>query len=715
MKNCRGRARLLAFGVLGIGALTALGPSGCSERQRLTSSVDEPVDWRIDEPRRYPVPEVPQATVHDSVTGETFRLPAGGGVLSVARITGGPEIDPGDSAFEIDHTGSGPVQILVDHAQGDLDAVFAYRSFDDVIREGTAFETAGWVPLADSTFGPGTLLFELRPMPQAAMRGDPARPGVPTRFRRIRVSTSALYGVKYAQFEGNIQSAIDDLLLAVAEHRRPQVQRAITGHLKYKLHLRERAKISPEALPCYAPFWRDDLRLFVTCTLMMIDDSGYSVAHETGHYFHHVLVGTEFYQTFHGLPEGHGIGRPGAKNNLIEEPAYFAEYYLKGLVGNPGGANPERGTFLTAGGTVRPSTSDFTGLEGFGVALLASLTRDGSEITDFTGQRVPVPVVSGERMERFQAVFEIIASGANSVVDLRQQIEAYLFRNESQDVKMPAMFEPLGWSHHVDCLFVNSEREPVPGVRARPISKVGTVTYWLPEGRYQAGEDGLYLFDRVFPGASHLRVYHGDDSLDVAIEAGWSHPTNEKLHLNEIVVGADLLALLQQQPSFQWVAWGLMADPSGGAAIDAIFSLANRDPGGQDPAGDMEWDGRDFGCEYTSAQTNGEYTRSVEWRIEGRVSADAGRIEVLKSRTRNYMNNYGFIDENIVEVEVRDLRLVGHPGDRQGNQHFVFKLASGDVPANVVSASRHRNYGGNITSTDQLLGASGDWQLICGP
>ena len=496
----------LLLGFVGLLATVfALGPIGCGERERLSDPDPTTEDWILGESETYSVPAVPGARIEDPSTGEVFEFPEGGGELTVTPILSGPEIGVDDSSFEIAYTGPGPVELVVLPAEDDADIVQRHVPFDLVIQEGDFFEDAGWIPLAPAEVIPGTLRFELLHADESLAAPERRATTRISKFRRIFVKKGDPYEVTHAAFKANVRLALDELLLAVADHRRPEAERAISGILRYDVGLRERAKIAPNAAPCYAPFYTETFRWFVACALMMIDDSPESVAHETGHYFHHVLVGSDVYRTFVARPAGHKLGMLGAKNNLIEEPAYFAEYYLKGLVGGVGGFSPERGTFLSSGG-IAPSTSDFMDVEGFATAVLATLTRTDSSIQDFENRTAPVPAVSGDVLSRFQACFEIIAKGTNSVSGVRDEVRDYLFANGGQDDKLPAMLEPIGWSHRVTCRFIDTEGHGVAGVSARSIYDVDGVTYYLPSGGV-TDTSGQYTLPRAFPGNGKLRFY----------------------------------------------------------------------------------------------------------------------------------------------------------------------------------------------------------------
>ncbi|MEZ4650231.1 MAG: hypothetical protein R3E97_15900 [Candidatus Eisenbacteria bacterium] len=510
---------------------------GCT-RERITPPEPVHEDWVRGEPRTYEVGGSPGAQVADAETDQLFEFSSGGGTFTLTPISSGPEVDVEETCFEVDYTGEGVVDLLVMQDADDFDIVLRYAPFDIAVQEGDAFEEGGWIPIAVVESAAEPVRVMLLPAAEGFVAGGPGaltatRSPTISRFKRIRIKRSDDFTVKYAQMKANVKLAVDELILAVADHRRPSVEAAVAGDLAYYVHLRERAKVGGDALPCYAPFWRDDLRWFVTCGLLMIDDSAGSVAHESGHYFHHVLVGTEAYKTFRPRPAGHKLGMPGAKEDLIETPAYFAEYYLKGLIGDPGTSNPESGQFLTA--SARPATANFPDLEGFPTALLASIARNDGRIRDFEGQWVDVPVVTGERESRLQQGFEIIAKGTNTVTGVLEEIRNYLFL-KGEEEKLPAMLEPIGLSYHGKIRFVDENGAGVAGVAVRPISIVGDVTYRLPMNGVSSS-NGEYTLPRLFPGPARLRVYHAGDSTEVTYAIDWNITTTHEIDLGTRVLG----------------------------------------------------------------------------------------------------------------------------------------------------------------------------------
>ncbi|MBU1950995.1 MAG: hypothetical protein KJ927_19940, partial [Candidatus Eisenbacteria bacterium] len=389
---------------------------GCGERERLTSdgSGDPTLpEWVYGESQVYDAPAMPDGRIVDPLTGQTFRFPAGGsGLLTVLQLESGPHTASDEGAFEVSYEGSGSLELLIDHDPEDVDFLVGYLPLDYAVQEGEELDTSGWLPLR-STAGQGdTLVFELPVGVKKAGSMSLPWSGV-KKFKPVRYKKGTANEVLFAQIEQNVRDAMNSLINALPAARRAAVMAAVNGAFEPVLYVpANRSAYLFTSKPKYVPYW-DSFGLVAQCAIVIPDDATTSVAHEVGHYLHHVLLGNSGYLIFfqHARPSGHHVGMPGALNELIEEPAYFSEYYLKGTVS---GAGPEKGTFLTnGGGSISPISVDYRDLEGMTVAMLASVIRDRDEIRDYANRVVKVPVVQGSREQLWQDCYEIIASGTS--------------------------------------------------------------------------------------------------------------------------------------------------------------------------------------------------------------------------------------------------------------------------------------------------------------
>ncbi|MBD3162315.1 MAG: hypothetical protein GF328_09430 [Candidatus Latescibacteria bacterium] len=590
---------------------------GCG-RDRLEPETENPpaTDWEFGETATYEIGPSTESRVADDLTGNLFcvRDPQGG-TLSVTRVINGPQAAPEDSAFSLSYTGSETVQILIPHDPTDYDFVFGYVPFDGVILEGDEGADSGWLPFPVTETAGDTLVVDLL-IPSTPKRADHARWQGITNFKKLKIDGESDHGILMGLFDQNIRNALHNLILVVPPERRQQAMLDIEGPLEPTLFVSLNSGSWWRSKPKYVPFWTF-VPLIPRCALMMKDDYAGSVAHEVGHYLHHVLVGNNLYVNFamDPRPYDHKIGKPGARENVIEEPAYFAEYVLNRTINS---GNPEQGTFLTsADGVTDPKEQDFVDLEGMGLMILASVTRQSNEIFAFSGGRTRVPVVTGNLNERYQACYEAIAQGANTIPAFRYKMQVYLSASGQQD-KLPAMLQPLGWSHFAEMRFVDEQGRPVSGHTARSVCVAGGETYRLPTGRHLPDTPGGYALDRVFPGESILRVYRANgDSVDVPRSVDWFSPTNQKLQWGDIQMTESVLPALHQTRRISARVYG---DHRAGADRFGDPSAFRPEMPG------LQWNGTAFHREINETWGSGDGQGTSTEVISGTVSANGMKI-----------------------------------------------------------------------------------------
>jgi hypothetical protein len=658
----------------------ALTLSGCGADRTRLGGDNPPGTWELGEPRGYDVPPASQATISDAATGNVFRVPGGGGRLTITPVLGGPQVDATQNAFEMSYTGSAAVQLLVPHDPDDYDFVLGYAPYDFVIQDGDEGSVSGWLPFPTTEGANDTLIVEL----QAAGDADaPAWTGITT-FKRLKFAKGTAHAELMRLFEQNIRDALQSLIMIVPTARRQKAMDDIDGPLNAKLYVDINTGAWFPAMPKYVPFW-DHVLFTPRCAIVLNDQSASSVAHETGHYLHHVLVGNNGYAVFatHPRPSGHAIGQTGAKHNLIEEPAYYSEYFLNGTIN---AASPENGTLVANAAGAFPSVKDFTDLEGFAVTLLAALSRTREEIYDFTNQRVRVPVVQGDLSERFQACYEIIAQGTNDIHTLRNRVEEFLDEHGQQEDELPAMYEPLGWSYHAKCRFVDKNDHPLAGVRARPVCTAGGDTYYLPLGNGLTGSDGRYTLDRIFPGNTKLRVYRGTDSTDVRIRIPWENPTHQQVDLEDLEIDTtNLLALLQARGGISISADGVMHHAPSGSDLYVVFGAQNIDDGWNDSV-PLTWNSTNFTYHGVHVVSDGSYTATYSDSVGGTFSEDGRTILEIRFVNDQQSEDSGSTFHLRSEMTLTNVEVDGYPGDEWSSADFYFYLTPEEVPAHVAQA-----------------------------
>ncbi len=510
---------------------------GCGDRERLAPGGGPDEAWTYGELRIHEVPAEANALVADTTSGSLFRLAFGGGQLTIRDIAEGPSTLSDEGAFEVTYTGSSPVELLLPHDAGDVAYLMGYLSSRGVVLEYEEPDTAGWRPLAPSALVSGgqgdTLVFELTAHATDAIGAVGAALGG-AKYKKLMYENGTDHPVLCAQIESNIRAACLSLIDAIPVSRQAGVRTRVDGAMMPRLSVpKNRTAWVWTVKPQYVPF-RDVVGLLPLCQIVIPDDHVGSVAHEVSHYFHHVLLEGDYVKFSWNSRPGHKIGTPGALAELVEDMAYLGEYYLNGNVNS---TNPKWGSTLAGNGARNPRTTDFRDLEGMGIAVFAAHIRDENRITDFAGRMRQVPVISGAQIEKFRDCYEIVAQGTDDILELVDKLESVLATKYSQAAALPAMLQPLGWSHHVKFRVVDGSGNGVPNVEARAVCKTAQGEFFLPRRGTPTGNDGWYTLEEFFPIKSTLRVYSGSDSFDVAdISIPLSRATNQELTFPNIVL-----------------------------------------------------------------------------------------------------------------------------------------------------------------------------------
>jgi len=665
------------------------------------------VSWGYGESRTFEIPASTSVTVVDSASSAMFRLPTGGGLFTVRDIIDGPTTLPDEGDFEIDYTGTSTVELLMSHDPGDIVYLMGYAPLTGVVLEDAEPDTSGWLPLSASETLSGatgdTLVFEL-PFTDNGRTLLPLSGSSVKKYKRLVYKKGTAHAALVAQVEANIRDAINSLIYAIPPARRPEVRTRIDVDMRPIFVVpQNRAAYFWTAKPKYIPYLGLP-GILPIYKIVIPDDCLNNVAHEVSHYLHHVLIQGGFAAFAWNSRPGHKVGTTGAFGQLIEDFAYLGEYYLNGNVSD---ANPRWGSTLagTDESAKSPKTTDFRDLEGMAVAIFAAHTRDTDRMNDYRGIRRTVPVISGDVTEKFQDCYEIVAQGTDDMLEVVEKMEAILATKYDQADALPAMLEPLGWSHHIKCRFVDAEGEPVANVEARSVCKTGGQEHYLPRRGTPSGNDGRYTLDEFHPGKSTLRIYQGTDSTDVAeITIPWSRATNQEQDLGDIYIEGDsgLLEKLRGCGGMYGSATGNMAisgaDPE---YVGFGFIICSRY--GQD-CDSLKWNGVEgrYGCTRTFEDT---WEREVERdSMYVRAAIDGRSLEILYLRTERTSLTFagGYETIRITEIELADVPVLYYPGDQWANDDFIFSLESEEM-ASHVNRAYYKNwssgFGGVESST----------------
>ncbi len=481
-------------------------------------------DWSLGDATTYTVESSDEITVSDSVTGKSFLFPEGGhGLLKVRPIISGPEAPHEGSGFNVAFDEEVPVALIVDPTGSDQVIVMGYGTapglYDDI-----PGPSERWIAMPCVDTLESGLAFQLTlPFTGTAKIAAPN-----SGFSNYWISSIPAGSDDATHRVGReLQSRefIDNILDRLTPSRETAARAEVDGRLN--------PNYAWDGF-LYSGFWWRSLGSMgrivrPTIHLRLTADAG-NVAHETGHYLTHVLVGDDVYSTLEGQAplwdNGHGIRDDVGREMLVEDYAYFMEWLSVGSVKSYNLLDP----YVIFGG-ISSLTRDFPGTEGFAAVALASLTRtDPTTRNLINGNADDVPVIAMSEED----VFEIIAQGATGIEDLQARITTAVGPDAD---KLPAMFQRIGWRHSVKGRLLTPEGQPVVGATVSSVSLVGDHVYRGGSSSIATGSDGKFMITgEVFPGDSYIRVWDGEDSTDVPITIPWSQVTNQTYDLGNLEV-----------------------------------------------------------------------------------------------------------------------------------------------------------------------------------
>ncbi len=339
-----------------------------------------------------------------------------------------------------------------------------------------------------------------------------------------------------------------------------------------------------------------------------------AVSHETGHYMNHLMSGYNRFMEIYGrMPKEYwGLGGsvehvygqhfPG-RNILLEEYAYFSQFLATGTLDYWDLYNTNRNLnfSLAFDNPKDPSAKDYPSHEGFGVFLLASLMRDAAsdKIYIFDGKtQTNVPSIG---MHHSIIIQHFLQKGPMDITELFDKISSHLLSTSQDDYyKLPAMFEPLGWSYNGSGNVVDQEGQPVPACKVKNICQAGGKEYSTQETF--TDDKGKFTLKRIFPGSTILRIFYNfqegayKDSSDFHITVDWKQETNKSVDLNQFVVETEEIDLLPILKMMKWVAISLITDnPQNAVLTYEVHRKGLRNLVKIDEKKDETWQGIYFG------------------------------------------------------------------------------------------------------------------------
>jgi hypothetical protein len=491
--------------------------------------------------------------VTDTIAGVTLLLPKGGrGNVTITVPALQPGMDTSDHPFTIRSTGVDSIEIALPcDSANERGYVCGFVSTKDACLDDSTDTTKGfWALMPSAGSSADTAYYAVATVSSGGLAKTAAWYGGVPVYKAYTIPKSKTYDTLYATFEKMIGTAITSLIDSLPPVMQASATAAVGGPLKHKLYLavNSRAWLLKMSNCKYVPFYDIfNIGFFPACQIQLYEaaDAG-NIAHETGHYFHHVLIGNSAYAKFarNHRPSGHCVGSQGAKYQIIEDPAYCAEYMLNGSVKS---GNPTGGNFIaSANGGKGPSEIDYTDCEGFPTVMLSQLARKDTQVMNYKARIQGTPLITGLG---FRKIFSIIGSGVDNAMKVRDSIEAALAATGQRD-KMSAIMAPLGWLYKVKCTLVDTAHTPIKGVYLRPVCKTAAREYCLDKSALATDAAGAVTIDEVYAGAPTLRVYLADgDSADIdSVRIGWNSPTNSLVDIGELKLSVAALNLRSATP-----------------------------------------------------------------------------------------------------------------------------------------------------------------------
>jgi hypothetical protein len=415
-----------------------------------------------------------------------------------------------------------------------------------------------------------------------------------------------------------------------------------------------------------------------------------SIAHETGHYICHALLGDAKYNElydrfpsdFWGGAVAHDFGsyRAGRKE-ILEDYPYISIFLTTGDL------DQYDLTSVSKTNNVRdmtdaadPAAVDYPSHEAFGAAMLASLRRTSDTMYTFSKvkgwETAKVPVIGAP----WSDVLGILARGPLDPNELRVYIQDYLdSRGSEHRFKFPAMMEPLGWSYNGAGNVVDENGKAVAGVSVQPVSQDGAREYRLFAST-ATGSDGKFRLPRIFPGNNLLRMFYnsGKDSMDFPVAVDWEKPTNVTLSLGTFTLG--------ESPNTRLLSLSITQEIK--LSDDLVIAKVKTD---------ITAEVTGYGLQPNSIQTTAGLDVAAGKPVSVKISATS-KVEVVNDRigTDDYYTLYSFEQPrfNIRAVKYGSFAVAETRSGGTYTGEFTFPQ-SGDMlhlNVNVILPSKYETY-----------------------
>lgn len=508
----------------------------CCSDDAGTNVIPEEI-WELGPANTYSVESVRNFTVTDPATGVTLLFPDGGsGSVTIAAIKTPAEMPlfPG-TGFMLELAGSGEMRVLAVENAEDHPMLFGWSQMDGAFDDPKGGDV-GWYSVPSDETASGVHEFLIATPFQTGKANDVRISLGAKYYWYSKIAASTTEAEKRTNMSLQVAVFVDDAL----DRMSPALATVCRNRIAGKYHWRMEHDGN-----YYKGFWWRSLgaygRVIKPIIHVRLDETANKLAHETAHYIIHLMVGDDVQSTLEGqspLLPGHGLCDFVGRGFLLEDYAYFIQFLIDGKVESSDLHEP-----FDVLRDVWKKENDMPGIEGFTACMLTALTRSSPKIREFkNGREVHVPLAALSEAD----VCDIISLGATNVNQLVRNIESRLGSKKSA---FHVLCQRLGWAYDSRGRFVDTQGQPLGGLRYRNVAIVDGTCYEAGISTSTSGSDGLFYFSHtVFPGNSVLRVSNGTDSVDVPIEVDWTKSTTESIVLGDVVVDfkTDLLSKLKQ-------------------------------------------------------------------------------------------------------------------------------------------------------------------------
>lgn len=343
--------------------------------------------WTYGSASSYDIASAHSFQISDSISGGTFIFPEGGsGALVIKRVNTAPGVTGYAGAFEISAPVGTHILFRLQHAPDDVDYLLNYCK-DSTAQLNSDSSQMHWFSVNPTQTSSTSYVYDISAattMSVNATKANRIQGSVSYgSFAQIKFPAGSTSIKKRLDFETAITAALENLIASSPDPAAARVKvNSMPWHLTLYNEKYSGNSHNPWSLTsAYRP-WTAYLHM-LNCEIILTDQSSIgNVAHETGHYFHHVLIGDANYRSIMAKAQRvHEPGMPRKRDDISEDAAYISELLNCGTVkGNSATTLVKRYKNYTN----TPLRTDFPSLEGFTTAMCGTLQKQATRISSFS-------------------------------------------------------------------------------------------------------------------------------------------------------------------------------------------------------------------------------------------------------------------------------------------------------------------------------------------